>query len=353
LWSGHGYPRLLQPGAVAGQVIHATIRRLASMLAQAGCTSALDPEAASVLRGVGGLTVVLHEELARVLDRERDNPRVQATIARVRDELTCEVPAMRQHVQAQLQRMVLTPRVAGANGDGTSGGALPDGSYYELRLRASGVDFVGVVDLLTITHGQCTIWDFKTGAVSERHVEQLRVYALLWTEDPRNPTQKPPDRLVLSYEHHEQHVPSLSSDDVAALRGELSQRVRLATAALGTIPPPACPAPAHCAYCDVRQLCPEYWSALPTWEDGGAVSRWRDVEVDVGSARGPRSWDAILVRGVGVKRPSPIVLVHGNPVVENWLSAGVHVRLLGVHSSVVDGVTLVTMTAATQAFVLP
>lgn len=353
LWSGHGYPRLLPPSAIAGQVVHASIRRVASALAKGGCTSACDPGAASVLRCIGGLTSILHEEHERILERERDNPRVHDTIDRYRDEFTREIPALRQHVQEQVRRIPLTPRSGGANGDGSHTEVLRDGSHHELRVRSLGLDFVGVLDLLTIAHGRCAIWEFKTGEVSDRHIEQLQVYALLWAEDDRNPTHEAPEELVLSYEHHTYHVPSLSHDDIRALRADLRQRILDATTAVSQDPPPARPAPVHCAHCDVRQLCPEYWSGLSTWKDGSLPPWWRDVEVRVGNPRGPRTWDAVLVRSQGVTSPSPIVLVHGAPGVNHRVSSGLQVRLLGVRLSVVDGITLVTMTTATQVFVLP
>jgi len=350
LWGGHGYPRLLSPSALAGQVIHASIRLVGSALAQAGCTSAREPGATSVFRTLGGLTSVLHEAFARVLDREEDNPRVQPLLARLRADFARDVPLLRQQLQEQLRRLTLFPRPSASNKDGRYVGVLREGSYHEVRVRSSSLDVVGVIDLLIISPGHSTIWEFKTGGPSDHHIEQVRVYALLWAEDERNPTHEPPDDIVLSYQHDLHHVPPLSREDLTVLRGELAQRLRVAASAVMVNPPPARPTPTRCTTCDVRQLCPEYWSAIATWEVGVVPVWWLDVEVHVGRARGPRSWDAMLVRGQGVTSPTPVVLVHGATDGAHRVPSGVRVRLLGVRSSVVDGTTLVTMNAATQVF---
>jgi hypothetical protein len=299
---------------------------------------------------LGGLTSVLHGAHARVLEREQANPRVQPLLTRLRADFARDVPLLRQQLQEQLRRLTLFPRASASNKNGRHRSLLGEGSYHEVRVRSSSLDMVGVIDLLIIAPGHATIWEFKTGEPSDHHAEQVRVYALLWAEDERNPMHEPPDDLVLSYQHHTRHVAPLSGEDLIVLRGALAQRLRVAASAVMMNPPPARPAPTCCTSCDVRQLCPEYWSAIATWEVGAVPPWWLDVEVRVGQARGPRSWDAMLVRGLGVKNPSPIVLVHGATEAAQRVPLGARVRLLGVRSSVVDGTTLVTMNAATQVF---
>lgn len=352
VWGGTGYPRALNTNALKGQIIHAVVTTVSSALATAGCVSARDGAAVEVLRGLGGMTGVLQEAIDRALERHRKNPRAVRAMDRVRNDLLKDIPAMRQQVQHQLQRLTLTPRPCPTSpSTSASWGRLRDGSYHELRLHAQELDFVGVIDLLQLEDGQCTIWEFKTGAPDDRHVEQLSIYALLWTEDKqRNPPSTPATRLFLSYEHRLQELDPISPSALAALHTALLQRIRAATGMAREQPPSARPVSERCRYCDVRHLCEEYWVALSTWQGDDPDRLWGDMEIRVGAKRGPRSWDAVVVGGANVAHGTPVVLAHENRLTEHCLTEGTHVRLLSVRQSVVDGVTLVAITAMTEIF---
>jgi CRISPR/Cas system-associated exonuclease Cas4 (RecB family) len=349
LWDGSGYPPAVNTKALTGQVIHATISRVCVALAHAGCKQAGDANAVEALRTMGGFTAILRETIDRIIDRHRTNPRLCHTIERVRNDLLQEIPTMRQQVQRHLHRVTLMPRRPSATG-APGGGSLREGSYHELHLRAESLGFIGIVDLLQIESGQCTIWEFKTGAPDDRHTEQLRTYALLWAEDKnRNPDGIPVRRMMLSYNHHVQELQPSDPSGLLALRAELAKRISAAASAIRDDPPQAHPDPERCRFCDVRQLCPEYWAARATWhEDEGR--EWGDVEARIGASRGPRSWDAVVIVATGIPKGTPVVLVLAHTSSGASLCNGMQVRLLNVRQAEIDGAITIGISTVTEIF---
>ena len=91
--------------------------------------------------------------------------------------------------------------------------------------------------------------------------------------------------------------------------------------------PKASPSLENCRYCDVKQLCANYWSTVPPAATD-ALDEWFDFEGTVLRANGTRSWwlrgsrdsrdEEVLVRTVETNVPFP---------------TGGSVRLLGVRRS--------------------
>lgn len=347
LWDGAGYPRALNAKALAGQIIHSVVGQVSLAIADAGCSHVRDAAAIDVLRKMGGFSLLLRAAINGVIERHRTNPRVRDTLELLRKELVQDMPAMRQQIQQHLQWVTLVER----RSTGLGGrGPLGEGSYHELWLRAELLDFVGIIDLLQIAHGECTIWEFKTGRPDDRHVEQLRTYALLWTEDKhRNPNQLPIGRLVLSYGQDLKELVPPDANGLAALRTQLHDRIRDAIALVSRDPPIARPSTDHCTFCDVRHLCAEYWAALPTWQEYDRQG-WIDVEVLVGAVRGPRSWDADVIVGGGNEKGPPVVLIMASTSPARLLEEGMQVRLLNIRQSFVDGMTLIAISAFSEIF---
>lgn len=346
VWDGNGYPSILNSKALAGQVIHAAVGAITLALANAGCREIREAASVEVLRKMGGFTAILRDTIDRIIDRHHSNPRVRDTLELLRNDLMQEMPAMRQQIQQHLQRVNLVER---RQGNMSGGGPLAEGSYHKLRLRATALDFVGIVDLLQIAEGRCTLWEFKTGQPDTRHIEQLRAYALLWVEDKqRNPGRIPIQRLVLSYGTHYIEFPSPDENELEALRVHLKDRIAQATASIqsDSTPPVARPSPDNCKFCGVRQLCSGYWSSLALW-NGADRPEWTDVEVRVRTARGPRSWNADLLIARGANC-GPAVLIMAST--SRTLDEGAHMRLLNVRMDVVDGVTQISITAFSEMF---
>src|SRR5262249_54949644 len=140
-------------------------------------------------------------------------------------------------------------------------GPLRFGSYPELELRATSINWHGNADLLTLSSDGCEILDFKTGAPDDHHAFQLRVYALLWTRDAElNPSGLIPKTLRGCYRHGGVLVDPLTASDLAGFERDLVARRDAASVAVEAKPPEARPKAVTCRYCTVRHMCDEYWS---------------------------------------------------------------------------------------------
>jgi len=360
VWDGTGYPPLLSVKALEGQVIHETVKKIAAALSEGGCQSVREAASVEVLRALGGFTKVLNEVMEQVVGRHRGNPRMERVQEQVGAELLRAVPIMRQQVQSHLLHVDLVPRHSSLQpGDRRDAQApLGNGSYSEIRLHSAPLNWVGIVDMLEVRDGKCAIWEFKSGTPDEKHQEQLRSYALLWIDDAvRNPAGFPAEKLILSYAERRLELAPLGAEALAALRDELKGRISAAAEASSEIPPPARPDPEVCRFCDVRHLCMEYWATMPTWKGSGDIAGgFGDVEVRVGSKRGPRSWDAVIVTSAWLPPLSPAVLTlstTGDPsasgVASDLRARMLNVRLLQQPSDT-EGPPLVCINTHSEVF---
>jgi hypothetical protein len=148
--------------------------------------------------------------------------------------------------------------------------------------------------LLVVSDDSCEILDFKTGVHKEQHAFQIRVYALLWNRDRElNPNRLRADKLTLVYDHGAMSVAAPSAIELDCLATEITNRRELACRSLSKQPPEARPSPETCRYCEVRQLCQEYWTAQQRGWD--ATSNFTDAEVKITGIHGPLSWNAIVI----------------------------------------------------------
>ena len=161
----------------------------------------------------------------------------------------------------------------------------------------------------------CEIRDYKTGAPSDDHRFQLRVYAWLWSKDQEaNPKGTLVDSLVISYHDHEVRVAVPDAEDLRVFEEEIKMRTAKALNALAATPPAARPKAENCSSCTVRHLCDEYWS----WDgrkglDGchqrdSSEGSFSDVELTISGRHGPRSWDAFAHAGSDEASAGPVLL---------------------------------------------
>jgi PD-(D/E)XK nuclease superfamily len=154
---------------------------------------------------------------------------------------------MRQVVQAVVSMAELAPPEPGTNRDEPGmREPLGRGSHPEVELRASSIGWVGRADLLSIrdTASGCGITDYKTGARSDHHAEQLRVYALLWYLDAvLNPDQTLAEDLTIRYPDGQVQVSPPTRADLATMRDRLTERTAAALDQMNERPPRARPSP--------------------------------------------------------------------------------------------------------------
>lgn len=366
VWKRHGYPRAPQPAALEGTIVHLALQKILRALVERQCSSLLDESAIATFRELGGYTAILMHSLDSALQPYEENPRATPVLEGIRRRLTGRIPELRARVQQLLSRIHHVSRAASSvpatrQAEGQSRNQLLPGSHTEVELRAPELGWHGIVDLLTISVDSCEIRDFKTGTPKQEHEFQLRTYALLWNRDTvLNPSRRLADKLVLSYEQCDVQVPAPTADNLRLLEDEVRERTVAALASLGSDPAEARPSRENCAYCSVRHLCEEYW----TWQahndsdTGSQEAVVRDLQIELSHQHGPKSWDAVVECGCGLKTGEPILLRTENLHFE--LHAGRRLRILNVHVVLPDEQSLqdkrlpiiVTMGGRTEAFLL-
>ena len=342
VWNKRGYPHPLQPASLEGTIVHLCLQEVTAALVERGCPSLFHESAVAALRELGGLTAIVLRSLERVLRSYEGNPRAAAVLDGTRHRLAARAPGLRSSVQKRLLRIQLERRTgesvkAIAHPGGPFRRRLPHGSYSEVELRADGIGWHGIADLLTISGTRCEIRDFKTGASKPEHEFQLQVYALLWARDRQlNPDGRLAENLVLSYDTGDVDVPALDSENLHHLEDELRRRTAQALADLSVDPPRARPSSEDCVPCPVRQLCEEYWPWLARHGLGGesGSTSFGDLQIRLGAQHGPRSWDGVVESGPGLEGGGSVLLRTADLWVD--LHPDQRLRVLNVHINVPD-----------------
>jgi CRISPR/Cas system-associated exonuclease Cas4 (RecB family) len=353
VWDRSGYPsRPVLPALVGGAVHHVLEVVLAKLHAE-NCASVSDPRTAAVLKELGGYTALLEDAVDRELARLTGNPRAAQVLDAVAAGLRQRIPAMRQRVQVVIARAKLNPAPLGAGTSSRPEERLPlaKGTHPEVELQVPALRFVGRADLLSLEDDACTITDYKTGSPGPHHLEQIRIYALLWTRDEDlNPSGIPATRLVIGYATHDDVYDAPPSAELQKIAADLTARIREAETELSSRPPPAKPAAEMCQLCAVRHLCDDYWPSEAAKANSPAVAplgSFVDCEATITHRNGPRSWL------IALERDDSSALLRTASAARSF-HAGDRVRLLDVvHGKDEDNdTTILTMTQMSEAYVV-
>jgi hypothetical protein len=310
VWGRNGYPESPSIPSLEGEVIHKSLERVIEALAERGCEAADAPCGFEVMKSLGGFTSIIASSIEHRMATLEGNPRVRDHVGSLRQTLLLHLPEMRQRVQSVVAMMEMLPRssdTAEPQIPSENDSPLPEGSYPEVQLDVPEFGWTGRADLVTIRSSGVEIMDYKTGSREDDHQNQLRTYALLWNRDAKlNPSGSRASRLTLRYPSGDEEVPAPSEAELLIIEGDILERTKRGAIELAKRPPPAQPAAETCKGCPVRHLCPEYWDFL---EKGGqAIStatselQFGDVEVQVQSRHGARSWLVDCKRGIGSGR---------------------------------------------------
>ena len=334
LWNRAGYPARLNPAALPGTVVHASMDRILRAFATAGVESPDQPAAVAVLRELGGLTAILSAALEAELLGWMANPRSQAQVEPARRTALSRLPAMRMQLQTLLSRIGPLPiKPVTARGGTVDGqGVLAAGVYPEVWLEHSELGWKGKADLVLVSDSGATLMDFKTGDPKPEHARQLQIYGLLWTrDDRRNPSGRAPERLLLCYANGTREVPALTSAELESLEARLAADGDVIRSALAQVPPPARPNTDSCFYCPVRHLCDSYWrpeTLRSLAAESGDSKRPLDVEVQLVRPQDGRHWNVQVHDNPNLAGENIAILRLQRPL--DWLESGMKLRLLSV-----------------------
>lgn len=314
-WVRSGFPQQPNLAAIKGDIVHGTLEVIVRALSSAGCPSWQSSEAIDVMRELGGYTQVTTRVMERHLGRLESNPRVSsARRDQIRRQLKEWLPEGRGQVQQYLRMTPLGLRrshnsqsqVSTSNPLGMRR-PLRQGVAVEKELQAADLRLKGKVDLVNVEPDGAQLVDFKTGAEDERHTEQLRLYALLWSQDQQvNPDSIAASELVIVYPNATVRLPPPNPSQLEELRQGVVERIRNAESALSFALPVASLGD-HCGHCPVRGLCSVYWEQEPSNARTTGEGDWFDLQGVVTGEHGPKSYrlrDFITQQDVLVRTPN-------------------------------------------------
>ncbi|MFF5219509.1 PD-(D/E)XK nuclease family protein [Micromonospora sp. NPDC000442] len=361
LWSRSGYP-MMPVIAVFGDVVHSALEAILKALIAAGCESTRVAGAAQVLRELGGITAVVERALKDRLARMDENPRLNRDRGRrLGCELSDRVPEARAQVQAYLRRIGLPsgsqPKQRAAKPDRGNSGSIScpqrepigTGAYPEITLTAGELRLTGRVDLLTVADAVVRITDYKTGAEDPSHLDELRTYALLWRLDrAANQSGRKVTDLMVTYPSREVSVPAPADEELWEFGQTFETRIAAADTELAAAIPTAVTREDACGFCQVRQLCGEYWEQVVPNPDRVSPGGWFDYQGIVGPQNGVRScW--MMSRRTGKRE-----LLLRTPSPSTVLTSGSQIRVLGIRldNDLEVDVVIGAVSASSEVFVV-
>lgn len=304
LWEGKGYPDSPNIATLAGNIVHESLDIIIRAFIDNGCTNTGVPEAVEILRSLGGYSAIILRVTDKKIEQLEDNPRCRSRLEYFRRELTLRNAEIRQQIQSLLSRSIISTgighlysreRTRESESQTTTHLPLTDGSYPEKPLRSTRLQMIGRADLVTISGRDVHIVDYKTGASSHHHSEQLRMYALIWSRhDNLDPFRPYVTRLTVSYPNVDVEVDVPTADELDNLEIQTIARIEDLVDLLAEEPPQASPSEEKCSFCPVRHLCDPYWHSFTMDASSEGFS---DLRGQVIGQSGPRSWKLRLASG--------------------------------------------------------
>ncbi len=290
------YPLLVTQNLMIGNVIHDSLDYIIQLFSKEGCISIKDPKIVSILKNNGGFTKIIEDKLEIQIEVNSGNLRFEKQKKNFINKIEVKIPEIRQKVQQIISRSTLIPRSNKSDYKKSSSKdnkKLSNGSYTEIGLYARDIKWYGKVDLLTIDNDEVTIIDYKSGNISDDHYFQIKLYNLLWIKDTaRNPSGLLTKSLIVSYPTKDIVVEPLDIQSAKDFEHQLIKRSKEAQNQINNKSiPDANFNKEVCQYCDVRQLCDEYWKNAKNIDIKEILSiGFSDLEVSDLSQKAKHTW---------------------------------------------------------------
>lgn len=249
LWEREGYPDSPNIATLAGNVVHESLDIIIRAFIDNGCTNTEAPEAVEILRSLGGYSAVILKVIDEKIELLEENPRYRSRLEYIRRELSLRNAEIRQQIQSLLSKSIISAgighlysrkRTRESESHMTTHSPLTDGLYPEMPLRSTRLQMIGRADLVTISGRDVHIVDYKTGASSDHHPEQLRIYALIWSRRDNLDSSHPyVTRLTVSYPNEDVEVNAPTADELDNLEIQTVARIENLVNLLAEEPPQA------------------------------------------------------------------------------------------------------------------
>lgn len=198
--------------------------------------------------------------------------------------------------------------------------------------------------------------EYKTGAPSDLHRLQVRIYSLLWYRDNElNPQARRVNKIVVSYPNHEIPVDAPDTTELVALETSLIERTNAAKRSVSQKPPAALPHSEKCKQCNVRHLCTTYWSD-DVQQQLAAVNEnhtFTDVEILIQRRHGTTSWLCKVIGGMAQLVGKTIML--RSLIDGSAFSPKTHIRALDIHvrmAETSDEAPILTIGSLSEVFLV-
>lgn len=341
-------PARENPRAIAGTIVHEALDALFRALALRGLPARGTDEFRAVVRAVdvpARVRAALDAYHARLQGHPR---RLSFQLPSDAATLYNEVSQLFQTTYASVDPSVAVmappgPRAAKPDREMDPGVRLSRMRVLtELPVEHPTLPLRGVIDLLRRDDAGTHVADFKTGAPKPEHQEQLTLYALMWWRT----TGDLPVGLELRHPKGCERYP-VSRESLLAVERRLSARVDAVRAALEQTPAPA-KVGEHCAHCDARPFCDDYWAkgaaAKPVAEARGGG--WIDAEVIVPPEVTPHGFEGSTRDG----RTLTVVYDEENGAVHGPFEAGARLRILRATSPTGSGPGALRLQRTSEVF---
>jgi len=257
------YPQIVNVKTICGVIIHASINKIVRLLISKGCISTKDKKVFQVLKEIGGIINIVSKEINDQLIELKNNPRYFIQEEYYKKKITDQHEFIIQSIQYYFHKINflsnLSEREKIANSKSTLG-ELRDGVFTEIFLDNNDYGLIGFVDLLSIYNGNCVITDFKTGSFKDSHIDQMKFYSMLWYIDQLyNPRKEIAKNFVLMYLDNELVFEGPSEAENLQLLSKIINKIGIIKKDFESGNVLARYDEEFCGFCQVRQLCSEFW----------------------------------------------------------------------------------------------
>jgi len=265
-WDHKGYPKSITISRLEGEILHVALKKITTLFIENKCENIYDEKAVFILRKEGGYNKIISDCVKDVLAQYKGNPRYEIKREPYLKLIKQKIPEIKRLLNNYMFRFLFLAnnrKVSGCNwtkDKRNNRNPLGYGVYSELEVKSKGIKWRGRIDLLELSPEVCAIVDYKTGAYSPKHEEQIKIYSMLWYEDEDlNPSKNVANKLVLAYAENNTEIAAPDESELMNIKVKIKNRTNEVIERLKNVHGKVSPSVDKCAHCDVRHLCNDYW----------------------------------------------------------------------------------------------
>ena len=260
IWPNQGYPRKVYGKTIMGTATHQALEIIIKKMREENIDHG-SKNYVNLIKQEGGLRKILKREIGSLLNQVqyKENPRY----LRIEKELNLRIKKKYLEEYFIQLRSFLGKLNLPHKSDKTKikqPMKTQASVMTEYFVKSKVINWKGFIDLVINDTGGATLIDFKTGRETESHKEQLELYQLIWMDDERV-KEIPVKQLLVKYPNSEKYYEPLTKLEIEE-RKDRYQAIAVKLKKDLSSDNLAKPSKENCEYCDVKQLCNDYWEHL-------------------------------------------------------------------------------------------